>query len=119
MLIDLPIVCVGFPSRIIIGPFLPWIQHRARRLRSQMQLHICVSWRLLSLMGRGAVPFVREDEHIWLTYNNVGVSGQTSSIGWATAPLKEVYDACDADIQSEIIVQHDDAGKYSGGIRAL
>src|SRR5436190_18402671 len=109
MLIDLPVVCVGFPSRLLIEPFLPWIQHRARCLHSQLLSHICVSWKLFSLIVKNELSFVQGDDH-WLTRDYIGMSSKGPAMGWATCPLKEVYDSCGTDIQDEIILRHDETG---------
>ena len=87
-------------------------------MRSQLLSHICVSRKLLSLIVKGELSFVRGDDH-WFTRDYIGMSSNQSAIGWATCPLKEVYDRCGPDIQDEIILRRDDTGKHSGEVRAL
>src|SRR5271168_4989476 len=93
---------IGFPSRILIDPFLPWIKSLAENLILRHS-DIHVSQTLLSGFKTDDLNFVRANSTFWLAFNYVGLSQRDGRYGWIYNEIKEVYDSCEEDLQKDLL----------------
>jgi hypothetical protein len=109
---------IGFPSRILIDPFLPWIRSRAENLILHHSDDIHISQTLLSAFKTDDLNFIRADSTFWLCFNYVGLTPRDGRCGWIYIDTKEFYDSCEKDLQNDLLPRGDD-GNCTGEVRAV
>jgi hypothetical protein len=113
----LPPAELGFPSKFLIEPFVPWLKWLSLVVLQRSRVDIHVSGFLLSTFRKNDLNFVRSSDTYWYIWEYVGVTSQ-GDLGWMLEEAKEIYDSCQQHLQDELIVRNSE-GKHTGNVRAV
>lgn len=92
-------VVSGFPSSILIQPFLLWIQSRARRMYERKGQAFYCSSILANTIAEQKLAFARPRSDYLMSTGGGSVGGL---FGWGILSMKGVFDKCPESIQMEI-----------------
>src|SRR5689334_18649103 len=87
----LPGTCSGYPSRALLQPLIPWMQHVATDLSGRASDIFFVSESLEWLVARGAIKFAREDSE-YLMSINAGGATICGDICWGFSAVHKLFD---------------------------
>jgi hypothetical protein len=98
---------LGFPSGLLIEPFLPWISRLSKCVLQRTRKHMHESLYILGLAKLNTINFLRNQESYWYTFNYDGVTSE-GFISWIFRDMQEVYEDAQDELKEEMLPTDDD-----------
>lgn len=98
---NIPATSLGFPSDVLIGPFMQWLCQRANDFWNQKTFKVPEVLR--TDLGGDRINFLRRDGGTWMSKNYLGMDEKTGWTGWDHGEIATIYWSCSDNVQKQII----------------